>query len=73
MSEYVRLALRENGEGSLPYRRRIAALKEENRLLRRKVGWEVLEDSESDEEGVEGGGLMGMGLGGGGGMEEGRG
>lgn len=49
VSEYVRLAMRENAEGSLPYRKRIAALKEENRLLRSKAGWEPASDSEEDE------------------------
>ncbi|KAI5209599.1 hypothetical protein E4T39_00907 [Aureobasidium subglaciale] len=48
LSEYLRLARRANEEGALPYRRRIAALKEENRILRAKAGWEPA--SESDDE-----------------------
>lgn len=33
----------------MPYRKRIAALKEENRILRLKVGWEPPEDSDEDD------------------------
>lgn len=51
LSEYLRLAQRAHEEGSLPYRRRIAALKEENRILRAKAGWEPASESEgSDDE-----------------------
>ena len=49
VSECVRLALRERSDDVLPYRRRIAALKEENRLLRAKAGWDPASDSEEDE------------------------
>ncbi|KAK6007123.1 hypothetical protein QM012_006131 [Aureobasidium pullulans] len=51
LSENLRQAQRAHEEGSLPYRRRIAALKEENRILRAKAGWEPASDSEgSDDE-----------------------
>ncbi|KAI5208906.1 hypothetical protein E4T38_02623 [Aureobasidium subglaciale] len=51
LSEYLRLAQRAHEEGALPYRRRIAALKEENRILRAKAGWEPASESEhSDDE-----------------------
>ena len=44
------MALRENGDASLPLRRRIAALKEENKVLRVKAGWEAMEDDSDDEQ-----------------------
>ncbi|KAI4760682.1 hypothetical protein E4T51_06344 [Aureobasidium sp. EXF-12344] len=50
LSEYLRLAQRAHEEGSLPYRRRIAALKEENRILRAKAGWEPASDSENSDD-----------------------
>lgn len=59
VSEGVRMALKERTEEVLPYKRRIAALKEENRLLRAKVGWDPPEESEDDEESV---GDEGVGL-----------
>lgn len=34
----------------MPYKRRIAALKEENRVLRKMVGWDAPVDSEDEEE-----------------------
>ena len=52
VSEYVRMASKEKSEGSLPYKRKIAALKEENRLLRAKAGWDPPSDSE--DEGLAG-------------------
>jgi hypothetical protein len=50
LSEYLRLAQRAHEEGSLPYRRRIAALKEENRILRAKAGWEPASESENSDD-----------------------
>ena len=50
VAEGVGLAYREESDKSLPYRRRIAALKEENRLLRIKAGWDPPTDSSEDEE-----------------------
>ncbi|KEQ77685.1 hypothetical protein M436DRAFT_36916 [Aureobasidium namibiae CBS 147.97] len=50
LSEYLRLAQRAHEEGSLPYRRRIAALREENRILRAKAGWEPASDSENSDD-----------------------
>lgn len=52
----MRLAYKEKSEQSLPYLRKIAALKEENRLLRQKVGWDPPSDSSGDEDEGEGGG-----------------
>ena len=49
VNECVNEAHNSMEEGSLPYRRRIAALKEENRLLRAKAGWDPPIDSDSDE------------------------
>lgn len=54
VSEGVRMALKARGEEGMPYKRRIAALKEENRILRAKVGWDPPADS--DDEGEEGDG-----------------
>ena len=51
MAEYARVALREQADGSLPYLRRIAALKSENRVLRSLAGWEERGPNESDSEG----------------------
>jgi len=42
------MATKEKSEDSLPYRRKIAALKEENRLLRAKAGWDPPSDSEDE-------------------------
>ena len=50
LAENLRLAHSAHEEGSLPYRRRIAALKEENRILRAKAGWEPASDSENSED-----------------------
>ncbi|GAM87837.1 hypothetical protein ANO11243_058650 [Dothideomycetidae sp. 11243] len=54
VAEGVRLAYAEESDHSLPYRKRIAALKEENRLLRAKAGWDPPSDSEEDEGYEEG-------------------
>ena len=50
VAEGVRLAYREKSDGVRPYQRKIAALREENRLLRAKAGWDPPSDSESDED-----------------------
>ena len=53
VADYARVALREQADARLPYLRRIAALKGENRVLRSLAGWEVGpegEGSESDSE-----------------------
>ena len=44
------MAYRDTSDSSLAYRKRIAGLKEENRLLRAKVGWDAPSDSEEDED-----------------------
>lgn len=49
VSENVRLAMKHTTDGGLPYRARIAGLKEENRLLRAKAGWDPPSD-DSDQE-----------------------
>ncbi|PNS16681.1 hypothetical protein CAC42_4645 [Sphaceloma murrayae] len=54
VSEGVRLAYKEKTEQSLPYLKKIAALKEENRLLRQKVGWDPPSDSSGEEDEGEG-------------------
>jgi len=48
-AENVRLAYREKSEQNLPFLRKIAALKEENRILRTRVGWEPASDDSDDE------------------------
>ncbi|GIZ39851.1 hypothetical protein CKM354_000321800 [Cercospora kikuchii] len=50
LSGSVREALKSRQEEGMPYKRRIAALKEENRVLRKMVGWEAPVDSEDEEE-----------------------
>ena len=45
----VREAFKAREEEGRPYRARIAALKEENRILRLQVGWDPPVDSEEDE------------------------
>lgn len=47
----MRSALKSREDEGLPYKRRIAALKEENRILRAKVGWDPPVDSDDEEEG----------------------
>jgi len=42
--------MKEREETALPYRRKIAALKEENRILRARVGWDPPSDSEDEED-----------------------
>lgn len=48
-SETVREAFRAREEEGRPYKARIAALKEENRMLRLEVGWDPPVDSDEDE------------------------
>lgn len=52
VSENVREAMKARQEEGMPYKRRIAGLKEENRVLRKMAGWEPAVDSD-DEEIVE--------------------
>lgn len=49
LSEGVRAALKAREEEGMPYKTRIAALKEENRVLRAKAGWEPIPDSEDED------------------------
>ena len=56
LSEGVREALKSREEEILPWKGKVAGLKEENRILRRKVGWDPLPESEDEDEGDEGGG-----------------
>jgi hypothetical protein len=56
-SETVREAFKSREEEGRPYRARIAALKEENRILRLQVGWDPMVDSEEDEWDSEEAGL----------------
>ena len=54
VSQGVRESLKAREEEGAPWKKRIAALKSENKLLRKKVGWEppVDSDSESDDDEV---------------------
>lgn len=47
------MALQSREEEGMPYKRRIAALKEENRVLRAKVGWDPPVDSDDEEGGAD--------------------
>jgi hypothetical protein len=42
--------MRAREEEGMPWKRRIAALKEENRILRAKVGWDPPVDSDEEEQ-----------------------
>ena len=59
LSEGVRDAYKSREEEGRPYKARIAALKEENRILRAKVGWDPPVDSDEDEWDDEEGGAEG--------------
>ncbi|RMY75947.1 hypothetical protein D0863_02246 [Hortaea werneckii] len=60
LSEGVREAMRARAEEKRPWLGRIQGLKEENRVLRKMVGWEPLaEDSEDEEESGQGVGQRG--------------
>jgi hypothetical protein len=50
LSEGLRAASQARDEEGMPWKRRIAALKEENRILRAKVGWDPPVDSDDDGE-----------------------
>lgn len=62
LNENLRLSLKSREEEGMPWKRRIAALKSENALLRKKVGWEPAPESEEEDE-EEDGDEDGMGLG----------
>lgn len=50
VAENARNALRTQGDVEEGLRREIRDVKEENRVLRRLVGWEEKEDSEDEQE-----------------------
>lgn len=51
VSETLREALKHHTLVTAPYKRKVAALKEENRTLRARVGWDPPSDSEDELEG----------------------
>lgn len=51
VAEYARMALKETNDGNLGLARRVARLKEENRVLRKLAGVEEGWDSSEEEEG----------------------
>lgn len=51
MNEDLRRAVQAREEEKNPFTRKVAALKEENRVLRGLAGWQPAEDDSSDEEG----------------------
>ena len=53
VANYTRMAFLEHSQSLLPYIRKIAGLKSENKALRRIVGWEDPPDSSDDEEYVD--------------------
>ena len=56
LSEGIREAMRARAEEKRPWLGRIQGLKEENRVLRKMVGWEPpAEDSEDEEEAEQSG------------------
>lgn len=50
LNEDLRCAVQAREDEKNPYMRKVAALKEENRVLRGLAGWEAAEDSSSEEE-----------------------
>ena len=55
VSEGVREAVKAREEEGRPWKGRIAGLKEENRVLRKMVGWDPPVDSDEEEDGEENG------------------
>lgn len=53
LSEGVRSALKSSEEEKLPEKKRIAALREENRVLRAMVGWQPPTPDSDDEDAGE--------------------
>lgn len=53
LNENLRLSLKAREEEGMPWKKRIAALKSENALLRKKAGWEPMPESEDEEDGEE--------------------
>lgn len=53
LNEQLKLAMQAKAKEKDPYRRRLAMLQEENRVMREKLGWEKVE-WDSDEEQTEG-------------------
>jgi hypothetical protein len=51
VSEGVRKAMKEREEEVEPWRKKVAALREENRVLRAKVGWQPVKETEDEEDG----------------------
>jgi len=74
LSESVREAVKAREQERRPWVGRIRGLKEENRVLRRMVGWEPAPDSDDEEETeyvpAERGRISTRGAGGGGGGQE---
>lgn len=50
LNEELRRAVKSREDQKLPFTRKVAALKEENRVLRGLAGWEPAEDDSSDDE-----------------------
>ncbi|KAM0720085.1 hypothetical protein Q7P37_004221 [Cladosporium fusiforme] len=50
LNDELRRAVQSREEEKLPYTRKVAALKEENRVLRGLAGWKPAEDDSSDDE-----------------------
>lgn len=53
LNEELRRAVKSREEEKLPFTRKVAALKEENRVLRNLAGWEPAEDSSDEEDEAE--------------------
>jgi hypothetical protein len=56
LSEGLRAASQARDEEGMPWKRRIAALKEENRILRARVGWDPPVDSDDEDDEAAGAG-----------------
>lgn len=53
VADNARAALRSQGEVEEGLRREVKEVKEENRVLRRMVGWEEREDSDDEDRDVQ--------------------
>lgn len=54
LNENLRMSLRSREEEGMPWKRRIAALKSENAVLRKKAGWDPAPESDEEDEGEDG-------------------
>lgn len=54
LNENLRLSLKSREEEGMPWKKRIAALKSENALLRKKAGWDPAPETDEEDEAEDG-------------------